>query len=252
MSFIDKFLDVTAPLPRKIGRTLKLYKEAEVLSKNKKSELKNHRDEYLKKIKDKEINDDIIALKNKIDGLQSEILSLSDYKQEIIKELKYICEWSFINKIEPIIEEGKKECQGQLALTNSNNNYSINSFGDSMISKTITSDFKKITNLNEKNPKNDKKFLEKKTHRKGKKAKAGTELPSNEEAQNLKEIEPGKDVFCICRKQCFGNMIQCDRCKEWYHYDCVNIVEGNEPKEQNWYCKFCDAKTQKKTKKKKN
>lgn len=252
MSFIDKFLDVTAPLPRKIGRTLKLYKEAEDLSKIKKSELKNHRQDYLKKIKNKEINDDddIIALKNKIDGLQSEILSLSDYKQEIIEELKYICEWSFLNKIEPIIEEGKKECQGQITLTNPNNNYSTNSFGDSMISKIMTSDFKKISDFNEKNPKNDIKFLEKKTHRKGKKTKAGTELPSNEE---VKEIEPGKDVFCICRKQCFGNMIQCDRCKEWYHYECVNIAEGNEPKEQNWYCQFCDTKTktQKKTKKKK-
>ena len=71
MSFIDKFLDVTAPLPRKIGRTLKLYKEAEDLSKIKKSELKNHRQDYLKKIKNKEINDDddIIALKNKIGNI---------------------------------------------------------------------------------------------------------------------------------------------------------------------------------------
>ena len=159
MSFIDKFLDVTAPLPRKIGRTLKLYKEAEVLSKNKKSELKNHRNDYLKKIKDKEINDDdIITLKNKIDGLQSEILSLSDYKQEIIKELKYICEWSFLNKIEPIIEEGKKECQGQITLTNHNNNYYTNSFGDSMISKIMTTDLKKISEFNEKTLKMIKNF----------------------------------------------------------------------------------------------
>ena len=33
MNFIDKFLDVTAPLPRKIVRLLKLLKEVEEQSK---------------------------------------------------------------------------------------------------------------------------------------------------------------------------------------------------------------------------
>ena len=44
-----------------------------------------------------------------IENYNKEILILSDYKLEIIKELKYIIESSFLNKLSPIIEEGNKE-----------------------------------------------------------------------------------------------------------------------------------------------
>lgn len=248
MSFIDKFLDVTTPLPRKIIRNLKLYRVVEERSKDRNCKLKNYREEYLKKIKEKEINNhDIISLKRTIDELQSEILSLSDYKLEIIKELNYIFESSFLNKISPIIEEGKKECQGQLNIPN--NNYSSNSFFDSVNSKKAIDDLKKISELNEKKQKNDIK--ENKKQRKGKKAKAGVESLNNETQKlNLKEAETGQDVFCKCHQHFYGSMIQCDNCGEWFHYGCVGIKEGDEPKE--WYCEYCKDQSQKKIKRKKN
>lgn len=254
MSFIDKFLDVTTPLPRKICRYLKLYIVVEERSKEINKELKTHREEYLKKIKEKEINNnDLISLKNTIDKLYLEILTLSDYKQEILKELNYILESSFLNKIEPIIEEGRKECQEKL-MSNIPNNYDNNSFTNSLFNKTTTNDLKKISDFNEKKPKNDDNKLlgNKKYKSKTKKIASSSEI-SNEGNQNLKGNEDKKDVFCKCHRQSFGLMIQCDNCGEWFHYECVNLVEGYEPKDKEWYCEFCEKKNknQKKTKKKK-
>ncbi len=32
-------------------------------------------------------------------------------------------------------------------------------------------------------------------------------------------------VFCLCREPDDGRvMVQCDRCQEWYHHDCVDIT----------------------------
>lgn len=107
MSFIDKFLDLTTPLPKKIVRLLKLYKVVEERSRDKNIILKKNREKYLQKIKEKEINnDEIITLKNTIDKQYFETLTLSDYKQELLDELYYILESSFLNKLLPILEEG--------------------------------------------------------------------------------------------------------------------------------------------------
>ena len=111
MSFIDKFLDLTTPLPRKIVRNLKLYREVEERYKKVNNNLKNERDKYLQKIKEKDV-------KNNIDKLFIESLTLSDYKQEILKELKYTFVNSFLSKLDPIIEEGEKEIQEQLKPSN--------------------------------------------------------------------------------------------------------------------------------------
>ena len=127
MSFIDKFLDTTAPLPREIVRFLKLYRVVEERSKDINTKLKINRENYLQKLKEKENNSDLILLRNLIDNLYKENLTLSDYKQEILKELSYIFENSFLNKIPPIIEEGQKECQDQIISTN-NGPYGTNSF----------------------------------------------------------------------------------------------------------------------------
>ena len=100
-------------MPREIVRFLKLYKVVEERSKELNIELKDQREIYLQKLREKEKdnNNDILSIKNKIDNLYKEILNLSNYKQEILKELKYIFEYSFLNNIKSIIEEGQKECQ---------------------------------------------------------------------------------------------------------------------------------------------
>ncbi len=44
-------------------------------------------------------------------------------------------------------------------------------------------------------------------------------------------------------------MIECENCGEWFHYECVKMKEGYEPKE--WYCEDCVEKKPKKTEKQK-
>ena len=136
MSFIDKFLDVTTPLPREIVRFLKLYKVVEERSKDLNSNLKNHRDIYLQKLKEKEMKtNDLISLKNIIDNQFKESLTLSDYKLEILKELNYILEFSFLKKIDPIIEEGRKECQEQILSNNLNIAYGTTPYANPLYNK---------------------------------------------------------------------------------------------------------------------
>ena len=91
MNFIDKFLDVTAPLPRKIVRLLKLLKEVEEQSKKLKIKLQKEREEHIQKLKDNNFknNESTSSLKS-IEKQNKELLTLSDYKKEIIKEIKYI------------------------------------------------------------------------------------------------------------------------------------------------------------------
>lgn len=124
MNFIDKFLDVTAPLPRKIVRLLKLLKEVEEQSKKLKLKLQKEREEHIQKLKDNNFknNESASSLKS-IEKQNKELLTLSDYKKEIIKEIRYIIESSFIEKLPPIIEEGQKECENNI-----NTIYGINSF----------------------------------------------------------------------------------------------------------------------------
>ena len=108
MSFIDNFLEVTNNLPRKIVRLLKLHRTVEIRSKTINENLKNLRDKYLKELKEKNQSNEEILYTN--EKYYKELLNLSDYKQNLIDELKYILENEFVKKINPIIKEGEKEC----------------------------------------------------------------------------------------------------------------------------------------------
>ncbi|KII61563.1 Chromatin modification-related protein YNG2 [Thelohanellus kitauei] len=54
-----------------------------------------------------------------------------------------------------------------------------------------------------------------------------------------------KEVYCICRRAAFGEMIACD-CKtcpyEWFHYGCVSI---SEPPPGKWFCSNCKKRNRK-------
>ena len=250
MSFIDKFLDVTTPLPREIVRFLKLYKVVEERCKKIETNLKNEREKYLKLIKEKEVknNNEIITLKNNINKLYQETLTLSDYKQEIIKELKYIFEFSFLKKIAPIIEEGQKECQEQLNSSNTNGNFNSNFFTNTKFTKPTNEDSKNPSEVNDTNKKSEVKLLGNKKYRQKNKRRNPSEYP--EEVQSLQDGENAKPVlYCKCKQPSFGEMIESDRCGEWFHYKCVHIEIGKEP--QEWFCEDCEKKNKKTDKPKK-
>ena len=244
MSFIDKFLDLTTPLPREIVRNLKLFKVVEERYRDVNTNLKKERDKYLQKLKEKETkNNDIITIKKNIDKLYKESLTLSDYKQEILKELKYIFENSFLKKLEPIIEEGQNEMQDQLKSTN------LNGFVDPLNIKGGNDDIK--SESSEKKKKSDKILGLKKNRPKTKKKMPGISSEfSDEVAQSIPDGDPPRqEIFCKCKRPSFGKMIECENCKEWFHYECVKIKEGYEPRE--WYCEDCVEKKPKKTEKQK-
>ena len=238
MSFINKFLDLTESLPREIVRSLKLLKVVEDRSKELKDILQKKRELYLQALKEKSSKKNI-TLKS-LKQLHKDLLSLSDYKLQLIKEIKYIIETSFINKLSPIIEEGQKEVQEQL-LTNNSNKINIINVQNTVSNKIIIDEDK---NLNEiKTTGKDhvygtaaKKFLCKKKSRgrslKNKKNKE--ELTTESSNKNLDNIK--LDVYCKCKRESYGKMIQCENpdCGEWFHYECIGIKEGSEPEE--WYC----------------
>lgn len=251
MNCVDKFLDLVGPLPRRIARLLKLLKTVEELSKDLKNKLQNSREKYIQKLKENNLkNSDSNSLKL-IEKMNKEVLTLSDYKLEIIKELKYIIESTFINKLTPIIEEGQKEIDN-----NANGIYDTNSFINS--EKTNIDNYKKKDDIDSLSNTGTNNFIGKKKNRtKISKNKKG--LQENlEDNQNLENGEKQK-IYCKCKKQSWGKMIECDNpyCQngQWFHLSCVGIVEGKEPS-TDWYCcAECEnnAKTTKKnrTKRKK-
>ena len=260
MNFVDKFLDLAAPIPRKIVRFLKLLKTVEETSKEKLNNLQKNREKYIQKLKENDLKNHESSLKL-IEKEQKELLNLSDYKLEIIKELNYIIEQSFINKISPIIEEGKKECDNNL-----NGMYGVGNSEKSILNDYLNNtDYnnKKKDDLDSSNATGTTNFLRNKKNRtkslKGKRNNIG--LPpeySDENTQNLQNGEKQK-VYCRCKKPSFGDMIECENPKcpngQWFHYSCVEITEGKIPTTE-WYCsKKCQEEAKnlkKKNKRKKN
>jgi hypothetical protein len=45
------------------------------------------------------------------------------------------------------------------------------------------------------------------------------------------------NTYCICKRNCYGKMIACDECYNWFHFGCVGINENEEP--ENWICNSC-------------
>ncbi|KAL8729772.1 MAG: hypothetical protein Q9166_004495 [cf. Caloplaca sp. 2 TL-2023] len=54
------------------------------------------------------------------------------------------------------------------------------------------------------------------------------------------EIEPVREVFCMCRQPEAGLMIECTRCHEWYHGKCLKIARGKVKEDDPYQCPICD------------
>ena len=249
MSFIHKFLDIAEPIPRKIVRLLKLLKETEEISANLKKNLQKKREQYLQNLREKAPKKNITLKSLKI--LHKELISLSDYKLELIKEMKYIIDTTFLKNVSPIILEGKNEVQQKQLATNMNkinipipyNNININNTKNVINNKIILDDDKKLTEIKtidtelsttSVNLNNTNKLLSKKKYRTKNNKKIKEEFSTENSNKFLENIK--LDVYCKCKKGSYGKMIQCDNpeCADWFHYGCIGIKEGFEPEE--WYC----------------
>ena len=47
-------------------------------------------------------------------------------------------------------------------------------------------------------------------------------------------------IYCTCRMPENAQMVQCSRCAEWFHVDCVNPPQSAiDDSKVDWYCNFC-------------
>ena len=255
MNFVDNFLDLANPIPRKIVRLAKLLKTVEESSKEKKLNLQKNREKFLQKFKENDLKNEASILIKSLENENKQLENLSDYKLNIIEEIKYIVEHSFINELAPIIEEGKKECANNIndPLGNTEKNMSNDEISSNFYNSKKKDDIETAGNTSFlKNKKNRNKSI------KGKKNNNGIppEYP-DENTQNLQSGEKQK-VYCKCKKPSFGDMIECENPKcpngQWFHYSCVEITEGKEPTSEWYCCPKCkdEAKNLKKKKRKKN
>ena len=231
--FINKFLELAEPIPRKLIRHLKLLKEVEKISYNLNETLKERREQYLEKLREKSLKRNI-TLKS-IKTLYKELLSLSDYKTEIINEIKYILENEFVNKINPIIEEGQNELELNIKkITYEDNN--TTSVTDNEINP------KKLLNK-----KKNRSYIKKSKEKEKEKEKENIHIENINKIRDLKDL---KDVYCKCKRESYGKMIQCDNpeCGEWFHYECIGLKESYEPKEEWFYSDKCRLKAKRRYK----
>ncbi|KAH9938109.1 uncharacterized protein B0H18DRAFT_1112295 [Fomitopsis serialis] len=77
-------------------------------------------------------------------------------------------------------------------------------------------------------------------------ASAGLDADEDAEGEDDLEMEEGgdaedKEIYCICQRMSYGEMIACDNpnCRyQWFHLDCVHL---KSPLPESWYCSDCLA-----------
>lgn len=60
------------------------------------------------------------------------------------------------------------------------------------------------------------------------------------DSKTSKSSSSDEPVFCICRRPESDFMIQCDRCKEWYHGNCIGITKRKAKSIENYICDACN------------
>ncbi|KAL1918751.1 uncharacterized protein VTP21DRAFT_2773 [Calcarisporiella thermophila] len=67
------------------------------------------------------------------------------------------------------------------------------------------------------------------------------EEPENDEDED-KDIDDSEILYCICKKPDTGKfMIQCDKCDEWYHGQCVGVTKRQSKEMDVWHCFNCES-----------
>ena len=57
--------------------------------------------------------------------------------------------------------------------------------------------------------------------------------------ESYDEVMTTISVVCHCRlPESYDNMICCDLCNEWYHYQCDD-VSSTHVQESEWFCQLC-------------
>ena len=48
-----------------------------------------------------------------------------------------------------------------------------------------------------------------------------------------------RDDYCVCSEGESGQMIECGKCHNWYHFECVNLLQGGANQILIYFCQSC-------------
>lgn len=48
-----------------------------------------------------------------------------------------------------------------------------------------------------------------------------------------------EERYCVCRQKHEGNMVECEECKQWFHFNCVGYVK-TDTENDKYFCPLCD------------
>lgn len=58
---------------------------------------------------------------------------------------------------------------------------------------------------------------------------------------NMDLLNSNEDRYCVCRQMHEGNMVECENCKQWFHFNCIGYVSnGGQDDSSKYVCPLCD------------
>ncbi|KAK8854541.1 hypothetical protein IAR55_003280 [Kwoniella newhampshirensis] len=76
---------------------------------------------------------------------------------------------------------------------------------------------------------------------------AADSKPKSRGAKGKKKKKEEEEVYCICKQNTDGPMIECGECNDWFHFDCVGLNEDEAEKIHKYVCPECEKSTGEKT-----
>jgi histone demethylase JARID1 len=60
---------------------------------------------------------------------------------------------------------------------------------------------------------------------------------------DLDILNSNDDRYCVCRQMHEGNMVECEKCKQWFHFNCIGYISGtnNNEDDNKYICPLCDT-----------
>ena len=65
------------------------------------------------------------------------------------------------------------------------------------------------------------------------------------ECLRLKTLPPKSLTYCVCKTGASGEMIECNKCRDWFHDECIDLSSSDFKQIIYFYCQTCISKDNK-------